>query len=69
MNTPVNENVEVTLETLENIILTTAAQTIGVTHYNSNKPPVPWWNKTCVATIRNKKELITDTKNPKIWST
>ncbi|KAF0749821.1 putative RNA-directed DNA polymerase, partial [Aphis craccivora] len=39
MNTPVNENVELTLE---NIILTTAAQTIGVTHYNSTKPPVPW---------------------------
>lgn len=65
MNTPDNENVEVTLETLENIILTTAAQSIGVTHYNSNKPPVPWWNKTCEATIRNKKRAYNRYKKSK----
>jgi len=65
MNTPENENVEVTLETLENIILTTATQTIGVTHYNNNKPPVPWWNKTCEATIRNKKRAYNRYKKSK----
>jgi len=38
---PENEDAEVTLETLENIILTSASKSIGITRYKGKKPSIP----------------------------
>lgn len=53
---PQNEDAEVTLGTLENIILTSASKSIGITRYKGKKPSVPWWNEACDISIRNKKK-------------
>jgi len=57
MNIPENEDVELTLETLKNIILTSATKSIGITCYKGKKTPVPWWNESYNTSIRNKKRL------------
>jgi hypothetical protein len=55
---PENEDAEVTFATLENIILTSASKSIGITRYKGKKPSVTWWNKACDISIRNKKKSL-----------
>lgn len=56
---PENECIEeVTLETLENIILTLACKLIGITLYKGKKPAVSWWNEACDISIRNKNKSL-----------
>jgi len=66
---PGNEDAEVTLETLENIILTSVSKSIEITQYKGKNPQSPGGTKLMAYLLETKKKPITSSKIPKIYST